>query len=93
MIASNPSILKPFVRRCSLLAHLELQDYGVENHDKIGKALSSLMQTDCPYVHSKYVNEGRFPQWVYFVVQEEVEALPPLKEFFGPPLATLAGDS
>ena len=51
------------------------------------------MKTDCPYAHSKYVNEGRFPQWVYFVVQEEVEALPPLKEFVGSLMATLAGDS
>ena len=53
-----------------------LQDCGVENHYKIGKALSSLMKTDCPYAHTKYVNEGSYPQWVYFVVQDEVEALP-----------------
>ena len=70
-----------------------LQDCGVENHYKIGKALSSLMKTDCPYAHTKYVNEGRYPQWVYFVVQDEVEALPPLKYFFGPLMETLDGES
>ena len=70
-----------------------LQDCGVENHYKIGKALSSLMKTDCPYAHTKYVNEGRYPQWVYFVVHDEVERMPPMKEFFGPLMATLDGDS
>ena len=70
-----------------------LQDCGVENHSKIGKAPSSLMKTDCPYGHTKYVNEVRYPQWVYFVVQDEVEALPPLKIFFGPLMETLAGES
>ena len=70
-----------------------LQDCGVENHYKIGKALSSLMKTDCPYAHTKYVSEGRYPQWVYFVVHDEVERMPPMKEFFGPLMATLDGDS
>ena len=70
-----------------------LQDCGVENHYKIGKALSSMMKTDCSYAHTKYVNEGRFPQWLYFVVQDEVETLPPLMEFYGPMMATLRGES
>ena len=52
-----------------------------------------MMKTDCSYAHTKYVNEGRFPQWLYFVVQDEVETLPPLKEFYGPLMATLRGDS
>ena len=51
------------------------------------------MKSDCPYAHTKYVNEGRYPQWVYFVVQDEVEEMPPMKKFFGPLMATLDGDS
>ena len=51
------------------------------------------MKTVCPYAHTKYVNEGRYPQWVYFVVQDEVEALPPMKDFFGPLMETLDGES
>ena len=70
-----------------------LQDCGVENYFKVGNALSSVMKTDCPYAHTKYVNERRFPQWLYFVVKDEVETLLPLQEFYGPLMATLHGDS
>ena len=51
------------------------------------------MKTDCPYAHTKYVNEGRYSQWVYFVMQDEVDAFPPMKDFFGPPMETLDGAS
>ena len=70
-----------------------LNDCGIENHYKIGKALSSIMKSDCPYAQTKYINEGRYSQWVYFVVHNDVEALPPMKDFFGPVMATLDGDS
>ena len=84
-----------FYRFLSLSAFCSklLNDCGVENHYKTGKALSSVMKADCPYVHTKYVNEGRFPQWLNFVVQDEVETLPPLMEFYGPMMATLRGES
>ena len=89
MIASKP------ISHLSKMFSLSkpLQDCGVENHYKIGKALSSIMKTDCPYAHTKYVDEGRYPQWVYFVVQDDVEQMPPIKEFFGPLMAALDGDS
>ena len=70
-----------------------LVDCGIDNHYKIGKAINSMMKKGCPYAHTKYVNEGKFPQWVYFVVQDEVESFPPLKEFIGPLIAGLEGEA
>jgi len=70
-----------------------LVECGIDNHYKIGKAINSLMRNGCPYAHTKYVNEGTYPQWVYFVVQDEVECFPPLKEFLGPLVAALEGDT
>jgi len=54
-------------------------DCGIDNHYKIGKAINSSMK--------------EFPQWVYFVVQDEVESFPPLKEFIGPLIAGLEGEA
>ena len=70
-----------------------LADCGIDNHYKIGKAMNSMMKNGCPYAHTKYVNEGKYPQWVYFVVQDEVQSFPPLKEFMGPLIAALEGES
>ena len=79
MIASNPTLFS--LSKMFALSR-PLKDCGIENHYKIGKALSSIMKSDCPYAHTKYVNEGRYLQWVYFVVHNDVEALPQMKEFF-----------
>ena len=40
-----------------------------------------------------YIAEGKYPQWIYFVECDPVEAMPPVKAFFGPLNATLTGDS
>ena len=69
-----------------------LYDYGVDRHYKIGKALNAIIKTDCMYPHPRYINEEKFPQWVYFVVQQDVESFPPIKEFLGPLINTLSGD-
>ena len=86
MLASNPT-----TSRLSKMFSLSkpLKECAAENHYKLGKALSSIMKSGCSYAHTKYVNEGRYPQWVYFVVQEAVEEMPPMKEIFGPLMATL----
>ena len=44
-------------------------------------------------MHSVYMSDGKHPQWVFFVVCDPVEAMPPVKTLLGPLKATLSGSS
>ena len=65
----------------------------LDNHYKLGQALKPNFTKRCPYAHTLYCADGKHPQWLFFVVAEEVEKMPPMKEFYGPLMRALEGDA
>ena len=70
----------------------QLRECKLDNHYKIGQALKPNFNKRCPYGQTVYYADGKHPQWLYFIVCEDVQRIPPLKEFIGPFLNALRGD-
>ena len=65
----------------------------LDNHYKIGQALKPNFNKRCPYAHTLYYAHGKHPQWLYFVVTQEVDKMPLIKEFYGPLMRAIEGDA
>ena len=68
-----------------------LAECNIDGHYKIGQSLKTNISRRCPYAHGVYMSDGKHPQWVFFVVCDAVEAMPPVKTFLLN--ATLSGSS
>ena len=55
---------------------------SIDGNYKIGQSLKGNFNKRCPYAHSAYIADGKYPQWIYFVVCDPVEAMPTIKMFF-----------
>ena len=70
-----------------------LRECKLDKHYKIGQALKLHFNKRCPYAHTLYYADGKHQQWLYFIVIEEVQRMPPIKEFYGPLMRALDGDA
>ena len=70
----------------------QLRECKLDNHHKIVQALKPNFNKCCPYAQTVYSANGKHPQWLYFIICDDVKRFPPLKELYGPLMNALRGD-